>query len=249
MADRDSRSPSGADRRTTPETPVAAEVRPQQRFKVSSKGPLLRLAGFYLLLIALGIGLVYLSELVRNAWMSSPSVETGAQLSDLGRRAALQLTPSDSHPSERAVTVMLIMLGALLVSLPVAWVYTLTRRLRYDSSLVHSVIILPMLVSAIVLAVKDSVALAFSLAGSVAVVRFRNTLKDAKDAVYIFLALGIGLASGIQAVDIALAMSLCFSLVILVLWKYNLGEIYGEAHRDLFAVGNRDLMIARSASQ
>jgi hypothetical protein len=249
MTDRDDSSPRGADRRTTPETPVAPQVRPAQRFKVSSKGPLLRLAAFYLLLIAAGIGLVYLSPLVRNAWISSPIIEAGTHLDGLGKADALRLSASDSHPGERAVSVMLIMFGALLISLPVAWVYTLTRRLRYDSSLVHSVIILPMVVSAIVLVVKDSVALAFSLAGIVAVVRFRNTLKDPKDAVYIFLALGIGLAAGIQALDIALAMSLSFNLVILVLWKFNLGEIYGEAHRDLFAVGNRDLMIARSAAQ
>jgi hypothetical protein len=253
MADRDNRSPGGADRRQTPEAPVTAEVRPRQRFKASSRGPLLRLALFYLLLIGVGMGLIYLSPLVRNAWISSPVIEAGAQLSDqldgLSRKEAFALSPTDTHPGERAVTVMLITLGALLVSLPVAWVYTLTRRLRYDSSLVHSVIILPMVVSAIVLVVKDSVALAFSLAGIVAVVRFRNTLKDPKDAVYIFLALGIGLAAGIQALDIALAMSLSFNVVILVLWKFNLGEIYGEAHRDLFAVGNRDLMIARTSSQ
>lgn len=249
MVDRDNRSPGGADRRQTPEAPALPQVRPGQRLKGSSRGPLLRLAGFYLLLIAIGIGLMYLSPLVRNAWISSPIIEAGTRLDGLGKHDALRLTAADSHPGERAVTVMLITLGALLISLPVAWVYTLTRRLRYDSSLVHSVIILPMVVSAIVLVVKDSVALAFSLAGIVAVVRFRNTLKDPKDAVYIFLALGVGLAAGIQALDIALAMSLSFNLVILVLWKFNLGEIYGEAHRDLFAVGNRDLMIARSAAQ
>lgn len=211
--------------------------------------PLIRLTVFYLLLIGIGIALVYFSPLVRNAWVSTQVGEGARQLSDLVTPDALSLTPGATHPGERAVTVLLITVGALLISLPVAWVYTLTRRLRYDPSLVHSIIILPMVVSAIVIVVKDSVALAFSLAGIVAVVRFRNTLKDPKDAVYIFLALGIGLAAGIQAIDIALAMSLSFNLVILVLWRFNLGEIYGETHRDLFAIGDRSLMIARSSSQ
>ncbi|MGQ0562589.1 MAG: DUF4956 domain-containing protein [Gemmatimonadota bacterium] len=249
MQDDNKALPNGADRRQTPESPGDAEVRPGQRLGPERKGSFLRLAGYYLLLIGIGIALLYWSPLIRTAWVSAPEFGAGAQLEDLTERDALTLDARAGGPGERAVTVLFITLGALLISLPVAWVYTLTRRLRYDPSLVHSVIILPMVVSAIVIVVKDSVALAFSLAGIVAVVRFRNTLKDPKDAVYIFLALGIGLAAGIQALDIALAMSLAFNAVILVLWKYNLGEIYGETARDLFAVGNRDLMIARNASQ
>ncbi|HEX6558724.1 MAG TPA: DUF4956 domain-containing protein, partial [Longimicrobiales bacterium] len=127
--------------------------------------------------------------------------------------------------------------------------YTFTRRLRYDPSLVHSVIILPMVVSGIVVVVKDSVALAFSLAGIVGVVRFRNTLKDPKDAVYIFLALGIGLAAGVQALDIALVLSLTFNFIVLILWKYNFAAIYGENYRDILSVGDDRLMIARTGRQ
>lgn len=45
--------------------------------------------------------------------------------------------------------------------------------------------------------VKNSVALAFSLAGAVAGVRFRSSLSDTADALYIFVAIGVGLAAGI----------------------------------------------------
>jgi hypothetical protein len=145
---------------------------------------------------------------------------------------------------------MLITLGALAVSLPVAWTYTFTRRLRYDPSLVHSVIILPVVVAGIVTVVQHSVALAFSLAGIVAVVRFRNTLKDPKDAVYIFLALGIAIATGVGAADIALVLSLLFNLIVLILWKYNLGAIYsGESGHTLLSVGDESLLLARTGAQ
>ena len=40
--------------------------------------------------------------------------------------------------------------------------------------------------------VKYSVALAFGLGGIAAAVRFRNTLDDSKDAVYVFLVIGLG---------------------------------------------------------
>jgi polyphosphate kinase len=127
-------------------------------------------------------------------------------------------------------TTLLAMVGALLVVLPVAWVYTLTKeRQRYDQSLVQTVIVLPIAVAGITIIVANSIALAFSLAGIVAAVRFRNTLKDTKDAVYVFLAIGVGLAAGVQALDMAFVMSATYNVVILGLWKANFGGIYSES--------------------
>ncbi len=81
--------------------------------------------------------------------------------------------------------------------LPVSWVYILTRQKKgFRQSVVQTLIILPIVVAGVVLLVKNSIALAFSLGGIVAAVSFRNTLRDTKDAVYIFLAIGVGLAAG-----------------------------------------------------
>src|SRR2546430_11285380 len=73
------------------------------------------------------------------------------------------------------------------------------QRQGYDPSVVQTVILLPVAVAGIVAVVQNSLVLAFSLAGLAAAVRFRNTLKDSKDAVYIFVAMGVGLAAGGQA--------------------------------------------------
>jgi hypothetical protein len=167
-------------------------------------------------------------------------------------RAAEAVATEQAEPAgvERGITTLIVAFGALLLTLPAAWVYMFTRRLRYDPSLVQSVIVLPLLVSGIVVVVKHSLALAFSLAGIVAVVRFRNTLKDPKDAVYVFLALGIGLAAGVQALDIALVMSLTFNVIILLLWKFNVGSIYSgvSADRSVLSVGNPKLLTVREQS-
>jgi hypothetical protein len=119
------------------------------------------------------------------------------------------------------------MLGALAIMVPVTWVYMVTRSRRgYNESVVHTLLILPVAVTGIVMIVHDSVALAFSLAGIVAAVRFRTTLEDTKDAVYVFLAIGVGLASGVHALGLALVLSLVFNAVILVLWRTNFGNVY-----------------------
>ena len=109
------------------------------------------------------------------------------------------------------------MAGALAIMVPVTWIYMVTRQHRgYDESVVHTLLILPVAVTGIVVIVQNSLALAFSLAGIVAGVRFRTTLDDTKDAVYVFLAIGVGLASGIQALGLAMVLSLFFNGVILV---------------------------------
>ncbi len=122
-----------------------------------------------------------------------------------------------------AITVSVAMLAAVLLALPVAWVYQLTRAKRgYQQSVVQLLIVLPLVVSGIVLLVKYSLALAFSLAGIVAAVRFRNTLEDSKDAVYVFLATAIGLASAVN-LPVALVISMGFNAVVLVLWYTDFG--------------------------
>lgn len=116
------------------------------------------------------------------------------------------------------------MLGALALMSPVAWMYMRTKpKARYDSSLVQTVIVLPIVIAGVVIIVRDSVALAFSLAGIVAAVRFRNTLRDTKDAVYIFLAIAVGLAAGVQAFAVGFVVSVIYVAVVLVLWRFDVG--------------------------
>ena len=137
-------------------------------------------------------------------------------------RAARDVIPLDE--TTLAITVAVAMLAAVLLSLPVAWVYQLTRAKRgYQQSVVQLLIILPAVVAGIVLLVKYSIALAFSLAGIVAAVRFRNTLDDSKDAVYVFLATAVGLASAVN-LPVAAVVSIAFNTIALVLWYTDFGS-------------------------
>ena len=134
----------------------------------------------------------------------------------------------------RWVDALVQMTGALLLVLPLAFTYIRTRtRLKYDHSLVQTVVMLPIVVTAILAVVQNSLALAFSLAGIVAAVRFRNNLRESGDAVYIFGAIGIGFATGIHSITIATVLSLFFVVVELGLWKFNLGAGFDDAFNRL----------------
>ncbi len=138
--------------------------------------------------------------------------------------AATLNAPSVSSTS-LALSTAISMIGAVLLALPVAWIFTLTRKKRgYDQSVVQTLILLPALVAGVVVLVKYSLALAFSLAGIVAAVRFRNTLDDSKDAVYIFLATAIGLAAGVQ-LPMAAVISVIFNSIMVALWYTEFGRL------------------------
>ncbi len=119
-------------------------------------------------------------------------------------------------------------LGALITAWPVTWVYMGTRTAdEYDQSLISTILILPSVVTSIVVVVQHSLALAFALGGIAGAVRFKNSLKSSGDALYILLSVGIGLASGIGAVELALVMSLAFNYCFLALWITEYGEREG----------------------
>ncbi len=118
--------------------------------------------------------------------------------------------------------------GALLTALPVSWIYMGTRTTEeYDQSLISSILILPVVVTSIVIVVQHSLALAFALGGIAGAVRFKNSLKSSGDALYILLSVGIGLAAGIGAVELALVMSIAFNYCFVLLWISEYGEREG----------------------
>ncbi|MFN8571570.1 MAG: DUF4956 domain-containing protein [Gemmatimonadaceae bacterium] len=109
--------------------------------------------------------------------------------------------------------------GALATALPVALVYSLTRRRKgFAQSMVHLLLLLPIAVAGMVVLIQHSLALAFSLAGIVAVLRFRNSLEDVKDGVFVFVAVSIGMSAAVGALAIGLVTSAVFNACVLVLW-------------------------------
>ena len=175
--------------------------------------PVARLILYYAVLIAIYLGLVWLSPWMADHLSGVPRPASTATGLDL------RVEPSQDNPAEAAVTAFLTMASALLVTLPVIWVYTFARQKRgFQQSLAQTLVFLPIVVAIVVVLVKHSVPLAFSLGGIVGAVAFRHRLEDTKDAVYVFVAIALGLAVGVQAYSVALAASAFYNLVALGLW-------------------------------
>ena len=207
--------------------------------------PFLRLLAYYTVVVALAVLLARHVPAIRDALVAPIAP---APIAD-GRLPAAAAPVMPGSARDRALTTALAIIGTLALVLPIAWVYRYTRGIRSDRSLIQSMIVLPLVVAGIVIVVKNSLALAFSLAGIVAAVRFRNTLKDPRDAVYVFLAIGLGLAAGVQALDVALVVSFAFNLIVLVTWAFDVGGVEAVAAEGALAVGDGGLRVADGAEQ
>jgi hypothetical protein len=179
--------------------------------------PVVVLAAYYLILLAV--------TMVVNRRYPFFLGDPGSGLVDGGVGQILaQDFPAATTPSDTS-EAFLGMFAALLLMSPVAWVYMLTRRQRgYQQSLMHTLVILPIVVAGVVILVKTSIALAFSLGGIVGAIAFRNRLQDTKDAVHVFVAIGVGLACGVQGFGIAMVLSAFYNAVNLALWMGDIGR-------------------------
>jgi hypothetical protein len=191
--------------------------------------PMRRLVAYYLALAAATVGLAYAFPIVDRMFSGdrlAPAAETPQLLQDGLSTAPPAATDLELTPRlELALSTALICLGTLALMLPVSWVYMSTKRTpQHDQSVVQALIILPLIVAGIILIVRNSLALAFSLAGVVSVLRFRTTLTDVRDIMFIFLGIAVGFAAGVQVLVVAVILSVAFNFVLLLTWHYQFGR-------------------------
>ena len=135
----------------------------------------------------------------------------------------VNLDPSDSTLAD-GVKLALSIVASFLLMLPVTWICMGARRRKdVTQSFVQTILVLPMVITGIVHVVHNSLALAFSLAGIVAGVRFRHTLKDSAETTYLFTAIAVGVSCGINAVEVAAIISIFFNYAVLGLWATEYG--------------------------
>ena len=123
-------------------------------------------------------------------------------------------------------SALVALLGALVVNIPAVWIYTVIMRQEgYEKAFVRMLTVLPIVVAGVVQVVRGDLAIAFALAGIVAAVRFRTTVRDLQNAVFAFAAIGVGLAAGTGSLILANVLSVMVSFMAYIMWRMNLGDV------------------------
>ena len=198
-------------------------------FTLGSDRPVRRLLAYYAILFGLIVALAYSFPVVDQMFGGHAPLSRLAVpqvLQDGLAMIGVQAAQPDVPPRlELALSTAIILIGTMLLMLPVTWVYMSTRPGKgHNQQVAQTLLFLPIVVAGIVLVVQNSLALAFSLAGVVAAVRFRTTLRDARDVVFIFLAIAVGFAAGVQTLIVAAIVSVIFNFVLILTWRYDFGR-------------------------
>lgn len=119
------------------------------------------------------------------------------------------------QPSLWSVAYVLMLTFGLTTC--IAIVYHLTSYKKSSTGQFIQTLILGAIGAAIiVLAIGDSVGRGLGILGALAIIRFRTTLSQQRDIVFVFCSLGIGMACGMYGFNIAVAGTALFCLLALL---------------------------------
>jgi len=125
------------------------------------------------------------------------------------------------------VTLVQLIVATFLsfgLSLIVGYIYRATHQgTSYSQTTVHTMIIMAVVVSVIMLIIGSNIARAFSLVGALSIIRFRNAVKESRDVAFYFLTMAIGMACGTGFYGVAIVFTICVTVMIYCLTRFNVG--------------------------
>lgn len=134
---------------------------------------------------------------------------------DIFKKSFLDLGPAAdvSLPS-----LLLSMIITLLIALFIFQIYKATfKGVVYSHSFNISLVLLTLVTAMVIMTISSNVVLSLGMVGALSIVRFRAAIKDPRDIIFMFWAIGSGIASGAGMHLLALAGCLFIGGVLYVM--------------------------------
>lgn len=122
------------------------------------------------------------------------------------------------------VSAIITMIVALFFGAAIGFTYYKTQEENYQRSMAITLLMLPLILSVIILFIGSNIARAFSLAGTLSIIRFRSAPGDPKDIGFIFFDIAAGLAAGVGLFGYGAIFVVLLCLIIIVAEKTVLFE-------------------------
>ncbi len=87
----------------------------------------------------------------------------------------------------------------------------------YNRDFNKSLAVLPPITAGIMLAMQSNLVISLGMVGALSIVRFRNAVKNPADLTFLFWSISMGIVVGAGLMELALLMSLCITVLIMVL--------------------------------
>ena len=117
----------------------------------------------------------------------------------------------------------------LAVSLILGWIlslaYATTRKgCSERQAMIHTLVLLTMTIAVAMMIIGNNLARAFGLVGAVSIIRFRTAVKNSRDMAFVFIAIVVGMSSGLGFSFLAIIATVFFVVALLVLEKTRFGH-------------------------
>lgn len=119
---------------------------------------------------------------------------------------------------------IITMLTAAAFGAGIGFTYYKTQDEYYQRSMAVTLLMLPVILSVIILFIGSNIARAFSLAGTLSIIRFRSAPGDPKDIGFIFFDIAAGLACGVGLYGYGALFVLLLCIVMIFAEKIKLFE-------------------------
>lgn len=140
-------------------------------------------------------------------------------------------------PSDILLNISLAFITGLIASA----IYKYTHKgLSYSQSFMLTIVFISVIVSIVMMVIGNNLARAFALVGALSIIRFRTVVKDTKDMAFIFMSLAAGMAAGTSSYFLAIAGTIFFGVIAVVLSITNYGSLYKSEFILRFRAQNRE---------
>ncbi len=122
------------------------------------------------------------------------------------------------------VSAIITMLVAVAFGCAIGFTYYKTQEDNYQRSMAVTLLMLPIILSVIILFIGSNIARAFSLAGTLSIIRFRSAPGDPKDIGFIFFDIAAGLACGVGLFGYGAIFVIILCIIMILAEKFRFFE-------------------------
>ena len=121
---------------------------------------------------------------------------------------------SYSNESVSTVTIASVLLVSALLAIYEFFIYRfVSHRAFYNKSFNITIAILPFFISTIILCLQSNIVITLGTIGALAIIRFRTSIKDPVDMLYLLWSVYIGIICGCQLYEVGVLTSILVTIV------------------------------------
>lgn len=113
--------------------------------------------------------------------------------------------------------IVISLMSSLVAGLLIAWVYRKAfQGVLYQKSYAAAIVMTCLVTTMVIMVISGNLVLSLGMVGALSIIRFRAAIKDPLDIVYMFWAVGVGLANGVGYFQVSIIASVFIALVMIM---------------------------------